>query len=122
MEYELYHFGIKGMKWGIRRFQNRDGTLTPQGKNRYQKDVKRMSDRELRRAINRLEMERKYTRLANSDINRGKKYIDAVAKTGLTVAAATTTFIKIYENSDKIKKIINKTLPTAKQLITKIKK
>lgn len=122
MEYELYHFGIKGMKWGIRRFQNRDGTLTPQGKNRYQKDVKRMSDRELRRAVNRLEMERKYTQLAKSDINRGKKYIDTIAKTGLTVAAATTTFIKIYENSNKIKKIINKTSPKVKQLIKKIKK
>lgn len=32
---ELYHHGIKGQKWGIRRYQNPDGTLTEEGKARY---------------------------------------------------------------------------------------
>ena len=32
---ELYHHGIKGMKWGVRRFQNEDGSLTTAGKKRY---------------------------------------------------------------------------------------
>lgn len=32
---ELYHFGIKGQKWGVRRYQNEDGTLTAAGKARY---------------------------------------------------------------------------------------
>lgn len=32
---ELAHFGIPGQKWGVRRFQNYDGTLTPEGKSRY---------------------------------------------------------------------------------------
>lgn len=36
-ERELYHHGIKGQKWGVRRFQNRDGTLTEEGKRRYDK-------------------------------------------------------------------------------------
>ena len=34
---ELYHHGIKGQRWGIRRYQNKDGTLTPAGKKRAAK-------------------------------------------------------------------------------------
>lgn len=33
----IRHFGIKGMKWGVRRFQNSDGSLTPKGRKRYEK-------------------------------------------------------------------------------------
>ena len=37
-ETELYHYGIKGQKWGVRRFQRKDGSLTPKGRKRYADD------------------------------------------------------------------------------------
>lgn len=43
---ELYHHGIKGMKWGQRRYQNKDGSLTPAGVKRYNREVQKLKDRE----------------------------------------------------------------------------
>lgn len=42
MEYsgELYHWGVKGMKWGVRRYQNKDGTMTEAGKKRYAREAR----------------------------------------------------------------------------------
>lgn len=41
---ELYHHGIKGQKWGVRRYQNKDGTLTKAGKKRYENEYTRLRD------------------------------------------------------------------------------
>ena len=40
MDDELMHYGIKGQKWGIRRYQNKDGTLTPAGRKKYKLEIK----------------------------------------------------------------------------------
>ena len=79
---ELYHWGIKGMKWGVRRFQNPDGSLTPAGKKRYsaeggegeeksnyapkapKKNASDYTDDELRTQITRMQMEKQYRDLA----------------------------------------------------------
>lgn len=37
MDYELQHYGVKGMKWGVRRYQNYDGSYTQRGVARYRK-------------------------------------------------------------------------------------
>ena len=117
---ELYHHGIKGMRWGIRRYQKEDGSLTPAGKKRKseslhedyikshtRKSRKSMSDAELRSRINRLEMEKKYTQLSTEHVNKGKLYVNKTMKTLTTVATLTTTALTLYNNIDKIKNIVN---------------
>ena len=40
---ELYHHGVKGQKWGVRRYQNEDGSLTPAGRKRMDKQIKKVN-------------------------------------------------------------------------------
>ncbi len=42
----LQHHGIMGMKWGVRRYQNRDGTLTNAGKKRYDREMEKLKKEE----------------------------------------------------------------------------
>lgn len=51
----LMHHGIKGQKWGIRKYQNSDGTLTPEGKERYNRALKK-SKKTAREAQNIVDM------------------------------------------------------------------
>lgn len=93
---ELYHWGIKGMKWGVRRYQNKDGSLTPAGRKRREKlereieklggksgekkspdtkdgaenkakeSIKDISTEDLRNRVNRLQLEEQYKNLSKS--------------------------------------------------------
>lgn len=134
MDNELYHYGILGMKWGIRRFQNKDGSLTPRGKSRNKskksdtpahedyskahnkKSVKSMSDAELRARLNRLQMERNYNALVGDDVSKGKSIVNGILKAATTVATVSGTALTLYSNADKIKKIVEPLIQNKKIL------
>ena len=78
---ELQHWGIKGMRWGVRRYQNEDGSLTPAGKKRRESSVSSMSDDELRNKVQRLNLEKQYSKMSkdgkSSKLDKTKKIVDA---------------------------------------------
>lgn len=93
----IYHHGIKGMKWGVRRYQNSDGSLTPAGKKRYtddpayteahtKKPVSQMSNDELRRRNQRLQMEQQYANLTKQK-SKAEKIVSTAIKGGATITA-----------------------------------
>ena len=131
MSNDLRHHGIKGMKWGVRRYQNNDGSLTSAGKKRYRSDdyesalkrvkkaddtlndirktrqepkkaayeaevrrkVSSMSDKELQQAVNRLNMEERYTQVMTqrNKLEKGKSKVDQILDVaGSTLAGAAT--------------------------------
>lgn len=82
----LAHHGVKGMKWGVRRYQNKDGSLTPAGKKRASKEYK------------------KYAVAAQQDQGRAyqRLYIDAHNKTADEYNRyKTSEFNKKHDPSDK---------------------
>lgn len=101
---DLYHHGVKGQRWGVRRFQNKNGSLTSLGKKRRKtieseeknsdtepkkKSVKNMSDEEIKSAINRLKLENDYKKaIADSKTtSRGKAFVKTVGNEVIKPAA-----------------------------------
>lgn len=106
---EIYHHGILGMRWGVRRYQKKDGTLTPAGKKRSGEDdkndtpqpkkktVKDMSDSDLKDRIARLELEKRYKDLSKNEerveVSKGKAFIkDVLEKSGKNIATQAVTY------------------------------
>ena len=131
-ERELIHYGVKGMKWGILRYQNADGTLTAAGRIRDRmnrkrnlkraekvlkgspKTVKRrlsqISDEELQKAVNRLQLESKYKTLTKppDKHKRAKeiatKWLEAAGTKALE-SAATNLGKRIFSEADSKRKV-----------------
>lgn len=104
---ELYHYGILGMRWGVRRFQRKNGRLTPRGRKRKmsqdaieaeklkKKKLYEMSNDEIKTLNKRKELESKY-----KNYNKGK-IAKSMAIIGST-AAFTTSVITLKNNAPQL--------------------
>ena len=103
MSEELMHYGVKGMKWGIRRDRKRSGSSrkknptygwSKEAKNArriQQKSVKQMTNAELRQVNERVRLEQEYARLNPSKVQKGINTAGKVVKTVGSVVGAYNT-------------------------------
>lgn len=70
----LYHHGIKGQRWGVRRYRNEDGSLTSAGKKRYDRDIRENLGKEKENRIDTSHPDP--NRWVKEDLTRSKKVLD----------------------------------------------
>ena len=85
----IMHSGVKGMKWGVRRYQNEDGTLTEAGKKRYARDAREKEFNKYDESAGkyyksskkngRTELEADANRYVKEDLTRTKRLTDETA-------------------------------------------
>lgn len=104
MENELMHWGIKGMKWGIRRYQNKDGSLTPAGRKRYAQEMAKLKEEE-KIAKNKLRTQAKLNKLEEK-----RKEVEAL-KSGKPLPKTTQNTSKpsVKDMSDdELRRVVNR--------------
>ena len=135
----LSHHGIKGQKWGIRRFQLKNGRLTAAGKKRYAEDddeqkkkgeeeskpkvkpISEMSDEELRAKINRIRLENEYKQYVSGPQQQktrdGKKFVMDATKRLLLEPAINAGSKAMNDKLNKVlSEYVNGTPKTIKEL------
>ena len=84
---ELYHFGVKGMKWGVRKDRKRsvsskrsrsDSKEYTESRHLLKKSPNKLSNAELRKINERLNLEQQYSNLTTSQKQKGNRFIDKV--------------------------------------------
>lgn len=106
---ELYHYGIKGQKWGVRRYQNKDGSLTPAGKKRRSSsdEVRNMSTDELRQKVRRLNNEQRYIDLTKSSSSSVSKTADGIERASRIGGDANKIYKSMNGENNPYSKVAN---------------